>query len=175
MLRHHTTRPAGRALGSSLRRGPLEPKSSPGRAPGTGAQACSRPTLRPGQKPARDLGRTRTVGVSGTRVLCPTGNGGACCGLTKRPLRHSEHARPLSNIEMLSLPIWGSMLLFWYRAQPAREIWPVSWNTQRTAAVCCPSQSASFGVSQAEGEGAPGPTWPGPLGPNGPTTARCTS
>ena len=129
MQRHHTARPAGRALGSSLRRGPLEPKSS--REGRSGLQQ----THTPGQKSARDLGRT--VGVRGTRVLCP--NGGACCGLTKRPLRHSEHARPLSNIEKLAIPIcqWGSMLPFWYRAKP--EIWPVRWNTQRIAAVCSPS------------------------------------
>jgi hypothetical protein len=116
MLRHRTARPAGRALGSSLMHGPLEPESSPGRA----LRLAADPHSRPGQKPAPDLGRT--VGVRGTRVLCP--NGGACCGLTKRPLRHSEHARPLStrNIEELALPIWGSTYAPFLVQSPAGDL-----------------------------------------------------
>ena len=41
---------------------------------------------------------------------------GPCAG-------HSEHARLLSNIEKLTLPISGSMLPFCPRAQPDSEIW----------------------------------------------------
>ncbi len=76
-----------------------------------------------------------------------------------------------SNIEKLTLSIWGSIMMLPFGTQP--DIWPrpVSWNppVYRIASrlfVTTSPQSTSLVVShwQAEGEGAPGPTWPGRLG-----------
>ncbi len=72
------------------------------------------------------------------------------------PLRHSEHARLLSNIEKLALPILGSMLPFWI---PTGDL--VCQLEATSKKVACrlfvaSLQSTSLVVSQAEGEGPAG-------------------
>ena len=95
-------------------------------------------------------------------------------------LRHSEHVHLLSNIEnlpvKLRLPIMGSMLPFWKLTGTQQEISLVSWIHRQIGSFSVgpslsPSRCQCFlrlpfkfrRPSQAEGEGAPGPT--GPTGP----------
>jgi hypothetical protein len=94
-------------------------------------------------------------------------------------LRHSEHVHLLSNIEnlpvKLRLPIMGSMLPFWKLTGTQQEISLVSWIHRQIGSFSVgpsPSRCQCFlrlpfkfrRPSQAEGEGAPGPTGPVHLG-----------
>ena len=72
-------------------------------------------------------------------------------------MRHSEHAPLLSNIEKLTLPILGSVLPFWIPTGDFRQLEATS-RKDSLSVVSCSSQSNVSGVSQAEGEGAPGPS-----------------
>ncbi len=90
-------------------------------------------------------------------------------------MRHYEHAHLLSNIEKLPLPIWGSMFPFWnHRTQPEFSFGRLQPHVEtflkgQASLFVASLQSTSFGVSPAEGEGAPGSSGPVHLGRSGPT------
>jgi hypothetical protein len=86
----------------------------------------------------------------------------------------SSLAHLLSNIEKLPLPIWGSMFPSWNPTGVfPRSVTPTSRTSSRSSCLLLPLNSTvistSFGVVNEGGPGAaPGPTWPGPLGPQRP-------
>ncbi len=69
---------------------------------------------------------------------CPLVGG---CQRAHRALRHSEHARLLSNIEKLTLPILGSMLPFWIPTGDLVCQLEATSTWDSLSVVCCSPQS----------------------------------